>query len=78
MKLTPLNTLLATTLALTALAGTVQAKGRLVIYCSATNAMCEEEAKVFGEKYDVKTSFIRNGSGSTLAQGRRGEEKPAG
>jgi iron(III) transport system substrate-binding protein len=68
MKLTPLNTLLATTLALTALAGTVQAKGRLVIYCSATNAMCEEEAKVFGEKYDVKTSFIRNGSGSTLAK----------
>lgn len=24
--------------------------------------------KAFGEKYDVKTSFIRNGSGSTLAK----------
>lgn len=68
MKLTPLNTLLATALALATLAGTARAEGRLVIYCSATNAMCEEEAKAFGEKYSVKTSFIRNGSGSTLAK----------
>lgn len=45
-----------------------QAKGRLVIYCSGTNAFCEEEAKAFGKKYDVKTSLIRNGSGSTLAK----------
>lgn len=44
------------------------AKGRLVVYCSATNAMCEAETKAFGEKYDVKTSFVRNGSGSTLAK----------
>lgn len=44
------------------------AKGRLVIYCSATNAMCEAETKAFGEKYDIKTSFVRNGSGSTLAK----------
>ena len=47
---------------------TAQAKGRLVIYCSGTNALCEEEAKAFGKKYDVKTSLIRNGSGSTLAK----------
>lgn len=46
----------------------VQAKGRLIVYCSATNAMCEAETKAFGEKYDVKTSFVRNGSGSTLAK----------
>ncbi|CAG22248.1 ABC transporter substrate-binding protein [Photobacterium profundum] len=44
------------------------AEGRLVVYCSATNAMCEAETKAFSEKYDVKTSFIRNGSGSTLAK----------
>lgn len=30
--------------------------------------MCEAEIKAFGEKYDVKTSFIRNGSGSTFAK----------
>lgn len=46
----------------------VMAEGRLVVYCSATNAMCEAETKAFSEKYDVKTSFVRNGSGSTLAK----------
>ncbi|EPB6719777.1 ABC transporter substrate-binding protein [Vibrio fluvialis] len=45
-----------------------QAAGRLVVYCSATNAMCEAETKAFADKYDVKTSFVRNGSGSTLAK----------
>lgn len=30
--------------------------------------MCEAETKAFGEKYDIKTSFVRNGSGSTLAK----------
>ncbi|MEF1256327.1 MULTISPECIES: ABC transporter substrate-binding protein [unclassified Vibrio] len=44
------------------------ADGRLVVYCSATNAMCEATTKAFSEKYDVKTSFVRNGSGSTLAK----------
>ena len=60
---------------LTALLGTglvfsaqAQAKGRLVVYCSATNILCETTNKAFGEKYDVKTSFIRNGSGSTFAK----------
>lgn len=46
----------------------VMAEGRLVVYCSATNAMCEAETKAFSEKYDVRTSFVRNGSGSTLAK----------
>lgn len=68
MKRLALSTLIAAGLAVSAMSGAAQAKGRLVIYCSATNAMCETEAKAFGEKYDVKTSFIRNGSGSTLAK----------
>lgn len=50
------------------LASQAYAKGRLVVYCSTTNEMCEAEIKAFGEKYDVKTSFIRNGSGSTFAK----------
>ena len=44
------------------------AKGRLVVYCSATNAMCEAETQAFGAKYDVKVSVVRNGSGSMLAK----------
>lgn len=68
MKLTVLSSLVAAGVALATLSGAAQAKGRLVVYCSATNEMCETETKAFGEKYDVKTSFIRNGSGSTLAK----------
>src|SRR5476649_2765833 len=69
-------TLIAAAVALTAFTGAAQAKGRLVVYCSATNAMCEEETKAFGEKYDVKTSFIRNGSGSTLAKVEAEKKNP--
>ncbi|MDX5627684.1 MULTISPECIES: ABC transporter substrate-binding protein [unclassified Brenneria] len=68
MKLTTLTSLIAAGITLAAVSASAQAAGRLVIYCSATNAFCEEEAKAFGEKYDVRTSFIRNGSGSTLAK----------
>ncbi|MEI7230300.1 MULTISPECIES: ABC transporter substrate-binding protein [Pectobacterium] len=68
MKLSTLTTLIAAGLTVAAVTTTARAEGRLVIYCSATNSFCEEEAKAFGEKYDVKTSFIRNGSGSTLAK----------
>lgn len=68
MKLTVLSYLIAAGVALATLSGAAQAQGRLVVYCSATNEMCETETKAFGDKYDVKTSFIRNGSGSTLAK----------
>ncbi len=68
MKVTPLSCLITAALTLATLTGGVQAKGRLVVYCSGTNELCEAETKAFGEKYDVKTSFIRNGSGSTLAK----------
>ncbi|KAE9525697.1 ABC transporter substrate-binding protein [Testudinibacter aquarius] len=44
------------------------AEGRLVVYCSAQNIVCEKEVQAFSKKYDVKTSFIRNSSGSTLAK----------
>ena len=54
----------------------VNAQGRLVVYCSATNILCETTTKAFGEKYDVKTSFIRNGSGSTFANVSVIQRKP--
>ncbi|WP_333891053.1 ABC transporter substrate-binding protein, partial [Atlantibacter subterraneus] len=68
MKLTALSALIAAGVTLATFSHAADAKGRLVVYCSATNEMCEVETKAFGEKYDVKTSFIRNGSGSTLAK----------
>lgn len=70
MQLNKTSFLISTTLLATSLLISTPAiaKGRLVVYCSATNEMCEAETKAFGEKYDVKTSFIRNGSGSTFAK----------
>ena len=56
----------------------VNAQGRLVVYCSATNILCETTTKAFGEKYDVKTSFIRNGSGSTFAKVEAEKNNPQG
>lgn len=44
------------------------AEGRLVVYCSAQNTMCEQEVEAFSKKYNVKTSHIRGGTGSILAK----------
>ncbi|PHM56838.1 ABC transporter substrate-binding protein [Xenorhabdus sp. KK7.4] len=68
MKLSPLSAFLIAGLTVAAMSSTAQAAGRLVVYCSATNAMCETETRAFSEKYNVKTTFIRNGTGSTLAK----------
>lgn len=44
------------------------AAGRLVVYCSAQNTMCEQETLAFEKKTGIKTSFIRGGTGSILAK----------
>ncbi|MGQ0286287.1 ABC transporter substrate-binding protein [Pasteurellaceae bacterium 22721_9_1] len=70
MKLKKLSLTISTALlgAGLMLSAQAQAKGRLVVYCSATNEMCEAVTQEFGKQYDVKTAFIRNGSGSTFAK----------
>ncbi|KAE9539297.1 ABC transporter substrate-binding protein [Ursidibacter maritimus] len=68
MKLKTLTLTLSALLFGATLSSTVNAEGRLVVYCSATNLMCEQETQAFAKKHDVKVSFIRNGSGSTLAK----------
>ncbi|WP_373818913.1 ABC transporter substrate-binding protein [Glaesserella sp.] len=68
MKLKMLSLALSSLFLSSVIATEANAAGRLVVYCSATNLMCEQETQAFGKKYDVKVSFIRNGSGSTLAK----------
>ena len=70
MKIKAISLAISTALLTAGLVFSAQAnaKGRLVMYCSANNEMCEAEANDFGEKHDVKVSFIRNGSGSTFAK----------
>jgi len=50
------------------------AKGR----CSAQNTMCEQEAMAFEKKFDVKTSFIRGGTGTILAKIDAEKDNPQG
>lgn len=54
------------------------AAGRLTVYCSAQNTMCEQEVLAFEKKYDVKTSFIRGGTGSILAKINAEKSNPQG
>ncbi|MDD0824186.1 ABC transporter substrate-binding protein [Mannheimia sp. AT1] len=68
MKLKVLSLALSTLLLGSVFSQSALAAGRLVVYCSATNELCEQEIQAFGKKHDVKVSFVRNGSGSTLAK----------
>ncbi|HDL5699698.1 TPA: ABC transporter substrate-binding protein [Mannheimia haemolytica] len=68
MKLKKLSLALSTLLLGSAFSNSVLAEGRLTVYCSAANELCEQEVQAFGKKYDVKVAFVRNGSGSTLAK----------
>lgn len=52
MKLKTLSALAAAGLSLAAVTTSANAAGRLVVYCSATNAMCEAETQAFAKKYD--------------------------
>lgn len=79
MKLKTISLTVSTALLATGLLMTAQpanAKGRLVVYCSGTNELCEAQTKAFGEKYDVNVSFIRNGSGSTFAKVQAEKSNP--
>ncbi|HDZ6819022.1 TPA: ABC transporter substrate-binding protein, partial [Mannheimia haemolytica] len=67
-KLKKLSLALSTLLLGSAFANSALAEGRLTVYCSATNELCEQEVQAFGKKYNVKVAFVRNGSGSTLAK----------
>ncbi|MDC9596736.1 ABC transporter substrate-binding protein [Xenorhabdus anantnagensis] len=68
MKLNYLSTLMAIGLTAATLASNANAAGRLTVYCSSTNALCETETRAFGEKYNIKTIFVRNNTGSILAK----------
>ncbi len=57
-------------------ANTAVAEGRLTVYCSARNTVCEHQVKTFSKKFDVKTDFIRNGTGSTLAKIKAEKNNP--
>lgn len=76
MSFKKLSLTLSSLLLSTLLVNQANAAGRLVVYCSATHLFCEQETQAFGKKYDVKVSFIRNGSGSTFAKVEAEKDHP--
>ncbi len=69
MKIFQLSTTLsAILLSGLAMSENVSAEERLVVYCSAQNTMCEQAVTAFGQKYNIKTSHIRGGTGSIFAK----------
>ena len=68
----------AAILMMTTASSMVQAKGRLVIYCSMQADWCQLAAETFGKKFGVKVSMTRNGSGSTYAKILAEKDNPRG
>lgn len=52
------------------------AEGKLTVYCSVQNEVCEKMAQTFGQKYNVETQFVRNSTGATLSKIKAEQEKP--
>ncbi|MDG2953419.1 ABC transporter substrate-binding protein [Bisgaard Taxon 10/6] len=55
---------------------TAQAEGRLNIYCSMQNTACEKITQIFGQKYNVKTQFVRNSTGTVLGKIKTEKDNP--
>lgn len=45
-----------------------QAAGKLTVYCSLQNTVCEKVTQAFSRKYDVETQFVRNSTGTVLGK----------
>ncbi len=76
MKINTKLTLLSLAAAGLLTANTAVAEGRLTVYCSARNTVCEQQVNTFAKKFDVQTAFVRNGTGSTLAKIKAEKNNP--
>lgn len=57
-------------------ANTVQAEGRLTVYCTVQNSLCEDVTQRFAKKYDVKTDFIHASTGTILGKLKAEKDNP--
>lgn len=49
-------------------AQTAQAEGKLTVYCTVQNHVCESMTKKFAQKYNVETQFIHGGTGTIFGR----------
>ncbi len=78
--MTPLKTTLKLT-ALCSLLGIISpqsalAQGKLSVYCSVQNTVCEKVTQAFAKKYDVETQFIRQSTGTALGKIKAEKDNP--
>lgn len=52
------------------------AEGKLTVYCTVQNAVCETMTKKFAEKYNVATQFIQGGTGTIFGKIKAEKENP--
>ncbi|OOH91798.1 hypothetical protein BMT54_01440 [Pasteurellaceae bacterium 15-036681] len=57
---------------------TVQAEGKLTVYCGVQATVCEDLTKRFSKKYHVDTKFVHGGSGTTLGKLKAEKNNPQG
>ena len=76
MKWSSFSRLVTALTAASLLAGVAYAEGRLVVYCTVTNSMCENAVQEFDKLHNVKASFVRNSSGSTFAKVEAEKDNP--
>lgn len=53
-----------------------QAEGKLTVYCTVQNAVCETITKKFAEKYQVETQFIHGGTGTIFGRIKAEKDNP--
>lgn len=54
----------------------VQAEGKLTVYCTVQNTICEDMTKRFSQQYNVDTQFIHGGTGTILGKIKAEKDNP--
>ncbi|EGY34902.1 Fe3+ ABC transporter, iron-binding protein [Aggregatibacter actinomycetemcomitans serotype e str. SC1083] len=53
-----------------------QAEGRLTVYCTVQNKVCEKVTRDFGAKYNVKTQFVHGGTETIFGKIKAEKDNP--
>lgn len=75
LKITALYALLSGIVSLGS-ASMAQAAGKLTVYCSVQNTVCEKVTQAFSRKYGVETQFVRNSTGTVLGKIKTEKDNP--
>ncbi|OOF67248.1 ABC transporter substrate-binding protein [Rodentibacter caecimuris] len=54
----------------------VQATGKLSVYCTVQNTVCEKVTQAFSKKYQVNTQFVRHSTGTVLGKIKAEKNNP--